>query len=119
MSLMEDSQISVVSLVGENRGRCGYCSGPSSSVSFYLHSHRLTPTLYQEMMERGWRRCGQLLYKPNMENTCCPQYPIRLDPDKLCPSRTQRKTLKRFKQAALQRKGSDSLLANHSQFVYH
>ena len=29
------------------------------------------------MVDRGWRRSGQYIYKPTMMQTCCPQYPIR------------------------------------------
>ena len=33
--------------------------------------------VYQEMMNRGWRRSGTYLYKPDLRRSCCPQYTIR------------------------------------------
>lgn len=32
----------------------------------------------QELLDRGWRRSGRYIYKPDMA-TCCPQYTIRLN----------------------------------------
>ena len=32
----------------------------------------------QELLDRGWRRSGRYIYKPDLQ-TCCPQYTIRLD----------------------------------------
>ncbi len=29
------------------------------------------------MIDRGWRRSGKYLYKPDLEKSCCPQYTIR------------------------------------------
>ena len=34
---------------------------------------------YQKLIDRGWRRSGKILYKPNLEESCCPPYTIRLD----------------------------------------
>lgn len=34
---------------------------------------------YQQLIDRGWRRSGKFLYKPNLEASCCPPYTIRLD----------------------------------------
>jgi arginyl-tRNA--protein-N-Asp/Glu arginylyltransferase len=33
--------------------------------------------VYQEMVDRNWRRSGQYTYKPILSQSCCPQYPIR------------------------------------------
>lgn len=37
----------------------------------------MTPALYQDLIDRGWRRSGTYLYKPDNVHTCCPQIPIR------------------------------------------
>ncbi|KAH9324843.1 hypothetical protein KI387_005021, partial [Taxus chinensis] len=44
---------------------------------------------YQELLDRGWRRSGVFLYKPEMEWTCCPAYTIRLKVDSFAPSKEQ------------------------------
>ena len=71
---------SVVQFMGEDSSKCGYCrSGQESSVSSGMWCHSLTVEDYQELVDRGWRRAGCYVYKPKMQCTCCPQYPIRLD----------------------------------------
>ena len=61
---------------------CGYCKGakpnPGSS-SWGIGSLRLSASDYQTMMNRFWRRCGNYIYKYDLENSCCQPYPIRLD----------------------------------------
>ncbi|KAJ6837375.1 putative arginyl-tRNA--protein transferase 2 [Iris pallida] len=70
---------SVVIDHGRMRSSCGYCgSSGSSSVSHGLWAHSITVDDYQELLDRGWRRSGCFLYKPEMDRTCCPSYTIRL-----------------------------------------
>jgi arginyl-tRNA---protein transferase len=40
----------------------------------------------QELLDRGWRRSGRYIYKPDL-HTCCPQYTIRLDTRLFTPSK--------------------------------
>ena len=42
--------------------------------------------LLQELLDRGWRRSGRYIYKPDL-HTCCPQYTIRLDTRLFLPSK--------------------------------
>lgn len=42
-----------------------------------MWAESLTVADYQALIDRGWRRSGRYLYKPVMEETCCPQYTIR------------------------------------------
>ena len=42
-----------------------------------MWGHRLRVDDYWELLERGWRRSGQYIYKPSMRQTCCPLYPIK------------------------------------------
>ncbi|KAK4351363.1 hypothetical protein RND71_030676 [Anisodus tanguticus] len=48
------------------------------------------------LLDRGWRRSGCFLYKPEMEKTCCPSYTIRLKASDFVPSKEQRRVLKRM-----------------------
>ncbi|XP_074287228.1 arginyl-tRNA--protein transferase 1 isoform X2 [Silene latifolia] len=89
---------SVVVDVGRRRSSCGYCkSGARSSVSHGLWARSLTIADYQELLDRGWRRSGCYLYKPEMESTCCPSYTIRLKADKFTPSKEQNRVFRRMK----------------------
>ena len=40
-------------------------------------------------------RSGKYVYKPTMNRTCCPQYPIRSDVNSLCLTKSQKKVIKR------------------------
>ncbi|KAE8452796.1 hypothetical protein EG329_013068 [Mollisiaceae sp. DMI_Dod_QoI] len=64
--------------------------------SYYASTTSLTPDFYQSLLNRGWRRSGSLLYKPDQRGSCCPQYTIRLDADSFHASKDQRQTLNRF-----------------------
>ena len=41
----------------------------------------------QELLDRGWRRSGCWLYKPDLCSTCCPPYTIRIDVHRFVPSK--------------------------------
>ena len=56
----------------------------------------MTNEFYQLLVDRGWRRSGTILYKPDLKASCCQQYTIRLDSEKFRPSKDQRKCINRF-----------------------
>lgn len=88
---------SVVVDVGRRRNTCGYCkSGRCTSITHGLLAHSLTVYDYQDLLDRGWRRSGCFLYKPEMETTCCPQYTIRLKADDFVPSKEQLRVSRRM-----------------------
>ena len=75
---------------------CGYCGNgragrgnPNRYTSKLLGgwADRLTVDEYQCLLDRGWRRSGQYLYHPFNEETCCPQYTIRLDVQQFQPTK--------------------------------
>ncbi|EPS68999.1 hypothetical protein M569_05762, partial [Genlisea aurea] len=88
---------SVVVDFGHRRSSCGYCkSGSRTSISHGLWAHSLTVDAYQGLLDRGWRRSGCFLYKPDMEKTCCPSYTIRLKAADFVPSKDQNRVYKRM-----------------------
>lgn len=52
--------------------------------------------VYAELMNRGFRRSGHILYKIDQKNSCCPQYTMRLNVSDFKPSKDHRKALNRF-----------------------
>ena len=44
----------------------------------------------QELLNRGWRRSGCWLYKPDLRETCCPPYTIRLDVRRFQPTKARK-----------------------------
>lgn len=56
----------------------------------------MTHDFYQSLIDRGWRRSGTVLYKPDLRASCCQQYTIRLDSEKFHASKDQRQCVNRF-----------------------
>ncbi|GAA5898234.1 hypothetical protein JCM8208_000190 [Rhodotorula glutinis] len=102
--------LSFLQPLGYSASQCGYCSEvkgqrsrKKSSRSYGCWAHTLSANSYKHLLDRGWRRSGAYLYKPDLARTCCPQYTILLDPHAFRPSRSQRQVLQRF--AAFVRSG--------------
>nr|KAF6424501.1 arginyltransferase 1 [Molossus molossus] len=81
---------------GEDFYRCGYCKNESGSRSNGMWAHSMTVQDYQDLVDRGWRRSGKYVYKPVMNQTCCPQYTIRCRSLQFQPSKSQKKVLKKM-----------------------
>ncbi|GJP70289.1 hypothetical protein CLOP_g1238 [Closterium sp. NIES-67] len=82
---------------GDYSSSCGYCRGArGSSHSHGITAETMTVQDYQDLLDRGWRRSGCFLYKPDMPRTCCPAYTIRLVARRFQPNKEQRKVLKRM-----------------------
>ncbi|XP_032986938.1 arginyl-tRNA--protein transferase 1 isoform X3 [Rhinolophus ferrumequinum] len=81
---------------GEDFYRCGYCKNESGSRSNGMWAHSMTVQDYQDLIDRGWRRSGKYVYKPVMNQTCCPQYTIRCRSLQFQPSKSHKKVLKKM-----------------------
>ncbi|XP_017149803.1 arginyl-tRNA--protein transferase 1 isoform X3 [Drosophila miranda] len=71
--------VSIVKYFGSQLGKCGYCTGINCSKSNGMHAYRLDCQDYQNLIDRGWRRCGNYCYKQKNKETCCPCYTIKCD----------------------------------------
>ncbi|XP_075390942.1 arginyl-tRNA--protein transferase 1 isoform X6 [Tenrec ecaudatus] len=88
---------SVVEYKGLRGGyHCGYCDSKEGKASCGMWAHSLTAQDYQDLIDRGWRRSGKYVYKPVMNQTCCPQYTIRCHPLQFQPSKSHKKVLKKM-----------------------
>eukprot|EP00253_Pinus_taeda_P000475 PITA_00475 len=88
---------SVIADRGVHRTTCGYCNSSSSTrISHGLFADRVSVDDYQDLLDRGWRRSGNFLYKPEMERTCCPPYTIRLKVDAFVPTKEQKRVQRRI-----------------------
>ncbi|KAK0486940.1 arginine-tRNA-protein transferase [Armillaria luteobubalina] len=110
---------SIVAPYGASSSTCGYCSppgersaAPTSAHSASLSAIQLSCPVYQDMIDRGWRRSGTFCYKPDMKNSCCPQYPIKLDAQAFRPSKSQRKLVNRWNAFVMHGKDSDMAVDN-------
>ncbi|ORY05452.1 hypothetical protein K493DRAFT_275064 [Basidiobolus meristosporus CBS 931.73] len=87
---------SIFITAGEHISKCGYCSQEDTSHSYGLFAHTLTCKDYQHMINRGWRRSGTYVYKPDLRKTCCKQYTIRLIAKEFQYNKKSRKIVHRF-----------------------
>ncbi|KAF7927189.1 hypothetical protein EAE99_005520 [Botrytis elliptica] len=93
--------VSLLSPLGYSNNSCGYCHNDSGSYSYYARTQSLQPEFYQGLLDRGWRRSGTLLYKPDLRKSCCPQYTIRLDSHQFRATKDQRQVVNRFNKYVL------------------
>ena len=66
----------------------------TSSKAYSVLASSITPQDYQQLLDYGWRRSGELLYLPQNWESCCPCHPIRLDVNKFQPSKSHLKVIK-------------------------
>ncbi|KAF9960777.1 Arginyl-tRNA--protein transferase 1 [Mortierella alpina] len=90
------SELSVITPYGSNVSSCGYCKSSAGSHTYGMSAHFVTCQDYQKLINRGWRRSGRYLYKPNLRDSCCPQYTIRMKANEFEASKHQRQVVNRF-----------------------
>ncbi|CAO3569189.1 unnamed protein product [Mortierella alpina] len=90
------SDLSVITPYGSNVSSCGYCKSAAGSHTYGMSAHFITCKDYQKLINRGWRRSGRYLYKPNLRDSCCPQYTIRMKANEFEASKHQRQVVNRF-----------------------
>ncbi|MFO0821077.1 MAG: arginyltransferase [Pirellulales bacterium] len=73
--------------------QCGYLPDRQSTME-YRWFDDLTDEDYAWLLDRGWRRFGELVFRPNCKG-CQECRGIRLDVSEFQPSRSHRRTLKR------------------------
>ncbi|KAI9738497.1 MAG: Arginyl-tRNA--protein transferase 1 [Claussenomyces sp. TS43310] len=77
--------------------------------AYYASTKLLTVQFYEDLICRGWRRSGTILYKPDLKASCCPHYTIRLDSLVFKATKDQRQALNRFNRFIL---GDDVIAKN-------
>ncbi|KAH7343727.1 arginine-tRNA-protein transferase [Rhizoctonia solani] len=94
--------ITIVEIYGSQLSSCGYCTKkdgsvrPRTSHTVSMSPLQMSCSVYKRLLDRGWRRSGDYLYKPNLKESCCPQYTIKLDALNLKLSKSQRKVLNKW-----------------------
>ncbi|KAH0457938.1 hypothetical protein IEQ34_013253 [Dendrobium chrysotoxum] len=107
---------------GQLTSSCGYCKSASfTSISHGLWAQSIKADDYQDLLDRGWRRSGCFLYKPEMESTCCPPYTIRLKACDFVPSKEQvrvQNKMQRFVEGTLNERKPDQFEEMNSTECY-
>ncbi|XP_016957638.1 arginyl-tRNA--protein transferase 1 isoform X2 [Drosophila biarmipes] len=88
--------VSIVQYYGSQQSKCGYCAGANCSLSHGMHAYRLDCQDYQDLIDRGWRRCGNYCYKQRNQETCCPCYTIKCDGLEFKLSKSNKRILRRM-----------------------
>ncbi|KAJ5773007.1 Arginine-tRNA-protein transferase C-terminal [Penicillium paradoxum] len=65
-------------------------------ASYYANSTSVHPEHYEDLINGGWRRSGNLYYKQNLLQSCCPHYTLRLEATAYRPRRDQRKAINKW-----------------------
>ncbi|CAE7113087.1 unnamed protein product [Rhizoctonia solani] len=79
---MSEEPITIVEIYGNQLSSCGYCTKkdgsvrPRTSHTVGMGPLQMSCSVYKRLLDRGWRRSGDYLYKPNLKESCCPQYTI-------------------------------------------
>ncbi|CAD8102201.1 unnamed protein product [Paramecium primaurelia] len=99
-TLKMSSIIQLNSVSIKNETNCGYCNGAKSNKlwvtsGFYCYKMKLDE--YQQLMDRGWRRCGVYYYRPALAQSCCQAYALRVDTQNFKHRVTHEKVLKKIK----------------------
>ncbi|KAF9428930.1 Arginyl-tRNA--protein transferase 1 [Podila epigama] len=79
---------SIIKPIGFTVASCGYCGAENSAHVYGAFAYKLTCKDYQDLVNRGWRRHGLYLYKPNLRD--------RLNTLDFAPSKGQRRTIARL-----------------------
>ncbi|KPU76461.1 uncharacterized protein Dana_GF13155, isoform B [Drosophila ananassae] len=88
--------MSIVQYFGNQLSKCGYCSGTNCSKSHGMHAYSMRCQDYQDLIDRGWRRCGNYCYKLRNEDTCCPCYTIKCDALEFKLTKSNKRILRRM-----------------------
>lgn len=94
---------------------CGYCKGSkqdhwaleswlkknkrATSVTIGMSAEQMTCQQYDILMNKGFRRSGTFLYKPDLLRNCCRLYTIRTTLDQMKVAKQHRQVLNRFVRA--------------------
>lgn len=89
-------ELSLFRPLGYEKNSCGYCKSKDGSPSYYARSNSVLPGHYEELINGGWRRSGNLYYKQNLLRSCCPHYTLRLEASAYRPRRDQRKAINKW-----------------------
>jgi arginine-tRNA-protein transferase len=97
---MSSHQLNLQTLIGPHSvplGRhshpCSYLPDRQATEEAWL-AWQVRPAAYHELMDRGFRRSGNILYRPVCE-ACQLCVPIRIPVEQFKPSRSQRRVLRR------------------------
>lgn len=76
--------------------KCAYCDNPTGDRYDYFYCASMSFDLLEDLMEHGWWRTGQVIFKPRFKEVCCPGYAMRMQAATFVPSKSHRRTIRRW-----------------------
>jgi arginyl-tRNA--protein-N-Asp/Glu arginylyltransferase len=97
-------RINLCQMIEDNRpSGCGYCKDPKTNIrkqtsyKYRVIAKSIPIDIWENMISKGWTRCGDLIYKSNYSKTCCKLYQPRVNINNFVISNEQKKIMKRFR----------------------
>lgn len=93
-----NTQIDVNYVHGNSAHECGYCGDKKGSDTMGFTSDFMELKHYRKLVDRGWRKCQNYYYKPDLITSACPckWYTIRMDVTKHQIRKSHQKVYKRW-----------------------
>ena len=105
--------MSKIAQLGISSSKCGYCKSKQSKDQAAIDEHisdeeggficrgywaqSILPKDYQMLLDHGCRRSGEhYIYQPIPDLMCCRPFSIRLKVDEFVPTKSQKKSIRRF-----------------------